>query len=77
MCIVHYFFDGKMVSSLRSPAYESAFVTAHLEVPGDMFSLAHERQIKNQGVVGSTSGILNFILKKSEEFSQKSQKKYK
>ena len=47
--------------------YSDAFHTAHLEVPGEMFELAMQAQEKGRGVVGSTSNILNFILKKTRE----------
>jgi len=77
ICVVHHFFDNKLVSNLRKHFYDDTFITAHLEVPGDMFSLAYEKQLKNQGVVGSTSDILNFILKKTEDFSLKTHKKIK
>ena len=77
ICIVHHFFDNKLVSHIRKNFYEDSFITAHLEVPGDMFTLAYEKQLKNQGVVGSTSDILKFILKKTEDFSTKTQKRIK
>jgi quinolinate synthase len=35
-------------------------------VPGEMFELAMEAQERGQGVVGSTSNILNFILEKAK-----------
>jgi quinolinate synthase len=41
--------------------YDDAFVTAHLEVPGEMFALGFEAQRTGRGVVGSTSNILEFI----------------
>lgn len=47
--------------------YSDAFHTAHLEVPGEMFELAMQAQEQGRGVVGSTSNILNFILKKTRE----------
>ncbi|MDH3727624.1 MAG: hypothetical protein OER77_08845, partial [Myxococcales bacterium] len=47
--------------------YPDAFVTAHLEVPGEMFTLALEAQRRGEGVVGSTSNILSFILGKVDE----------
>ena len=70
ICIVHHFFDNGVVETIKKNYYEQAFITAHLEVPGDMFALAYEKQRRNEGVVGSTSDILNFILKKTEEFSK-------
>jgi quinolinate synthase len=41
--------------------YADAMVTAHLEVPGEMFALGFEAQRQGRGVVGSTSNILDFI----------------
>lgn len=41
--------------------YCDAFLTAHLEVPGEMFSLAMEAKRREMGVVGSTQNILDFI----------------
>src|SRR5690606_19966931 len=38
-----------------------AHVTAHLEVPGEMFALALAAQRAGRGVVGSTSNILDYI----------------
>ena len=69
ICVVHHFFDNRLVKNLRDNFDENTYITAHLEVPGDMFSLAYEKQLKNQGVVGSTSDILRFILNKTEECS--------
>src|SRR5690606_11504813 len=46
-------------------SYADVFVTAHLEVPGEMFEVALERQREaDAGVVGSTSDILGFIERK-------------
>ncbi len=41
--------------------YGDAFLTAHFEVPGEMFSLAMQAKKRDRGVVGSTSNILDFI----------------
>jgi quinolinate synthase len=46
--------------------YQDAFVTAHLEVPGEMFEIALEAQRHGRGVVGSTSDILGFIARAVE-----------
>eukprot|EP00951_Prasinocladus_malaysianus_P037922 scaffold411199_cov45-Prasinocladus_malaysianus.AAC.1 len=42
-------------------AYSDAYLTAHFEVPGEMFKLALEAGARGAGVVGSTSNILDFI----------------
>lgn len=42
-------------------AYSDAYLTAHFEVPGDMFNMALEAQKRGMGIVGSTSNLLSFI----------------
>ncbi|MEM1414981.1 MAG: quinolinate synthase NadA, partial [Myxococcota bacterium] len=65
-CIVHHMFGDEVVRLVRAH-YDDAFVTAHLEVPGEMFGLGLERQKEGRGVVGSTSNILAFIEGKVSE----------
>jgi hypothetical protein len=50
--------------------YPDAFVSAHLEVPGEMFEIAMEKSISGKGVVGSTADILNFIKDKVAEAAE-------
>lgn len=66
-CIVHHMFGKSIVQTVRDH-YSDCYVTAHLEVPGEMFSIAMEKSIQIHengggagGVVGSTSDILRFI----------------
>jgi quinolinate synthase len=68
-CIVHHMFGKSIVQTVRDH-YSDCYVTAHLEVPGEMFSIAMEKSMSNHdnnnaggggGVVGSTSDILRFI----------------
>lgn len=59
-CIVHHLFGAQVVAQVRRD-HASAFVTAHLEVPGEMFALATEYQQLGRGAVGSTSNLLDFI----------------
>lgn len=59
-CIVHHLFGADVVRKLRTE-HADALMTAHLEVPGEMFELALEAQRAGRGVVGSTSNILTFI----------------
>jgi quinolinate synthase len=59
-CVVHHMFGRAIVEQLRRD-YAGAFVTAHLEVPGEMFALGFEAQQQGRGVVGSTANILDFI----------------
>ncbi|PRW56007.1 quinolinate chloroplastic [Chlorella sorokiniana] len=60
-CIVHHLFGGE-VCELVKEGYRDAYLTAHFEVPGEMFSLAMEaKRQRGMGVVGSTQNILDFI----------------
>jgi quinolinate synthase len=65
-CIVHHMFGREVVDLVRAH-YADVYVTAHLEVPGEMFELGLEAQRQGNGVVGSTSNILAFILGKVDE----------
>ncbi|MFW6197602.1 MAG: quinolinate synthase NadA, partial [Myxococcota bacterium] len=65
-CIVHHMFGDDVVERVRED-YPGAYVTAHLEVPGEMFALGMEGQRRGTGVVGSTSNILQFITGKLQE----------
>jgi len=65
-CIVHHMFGAEVVDLVRKH-YADVFVTAHLEVPGEMFELGLRAQREGNGVVGSTSNILAFVLGKVEE----------
>jgi len=65
-CIVHHMFGREVVDLVRE-SYPDVFVTAHLEVPGEMFELGLQAQSKGHGVVGSTSNILAFVLGKVDE----------
>ncbi|MGB5703498.1 MAG: quinolinate synthase NadA [Polyangiales bacterium] len=65
-CIVHHMFGAQVVDLVRAH-YDDVFVTAHLEVPGEMFELALRAQREGNGVVGSTSNILAFVLGKVDE----------
>ena len=65
-CIVHHMFGREVVELVREH-YPDVFVTAHLEVPGEMFALGLEAQRQGRGVVGSTSNILAFVLGKVDE----------
>lgn len=65
-CIVHHMFGAEVAARVRAE-HGDAFVTAHLEVPGEMFELALEAQGRGAGVVGSTSDILGFIGKQVDQ----------
>jgi quinolinate synthase len=60
VCIVHHMFGASVVKVVKE-AYAGVNITAHLEVPGEMFALALDAQRHGAGVVGSTSDILRFI----------------
>lgn len=66
VCIVHHMFGREVVEQVERD-YADAFITAHLEVPGEMFALGLQKQRRGEGVVGSTSSILAFILGKVDQ----------
>ncbi|MBZ0121238.1 MAG: quinolinate synthase NadA [Sandaracinaceae bacterium] len=66
ICVVHHLFGEEVARRVRE-GYADAFVTAHLEVPGEMFELALDAQRHGRGVVGSTSNILGFITQKTKD----------
>ncbi|NOY90954.1 MAG: quinolinate synthase NadA [Deltaproteobacteria bacterium] len=59
-CVVHHMFGAEVVGLVRAD-YPDAHITAHLEVPGEMFALGLRAQREGRGVVGSTSDILGHI----------------
>ncbi|KAJ4974662.1 hypothetical protein NE237_007836 [Protea cynaroides] len=65
-CIVHDLFGHEIVEKIQE-MYCDAFLTAHFEVPGEMFSLAMEAKSRGMGVVGSTQNILDFIKLRVQE----------
>lgn len=68
-CIVHHLFGGEVCTMVRE-LYSDAYITAHFEVPGEMFALAMEAQrTRGMGVVGSTQNILDFIAARVTEAS--------
>jgi len=69
-CVVHHMFGESVVDTVNND-YSDAYVTAHLEVPGEMFQIALRKSLADEGVVGSTSNILNFIERKVEDAAAK------
>jgi quinolinate synthase len=65
-CIVHHMFGASVVETVKR-FYNEAYVTAHLEVPGEMFDIAMHKSLSDDGVCGSTSDILKFIARKVRE----------
>jgi len=70
-CVVHHMFGSDVVDTVKQH-YDDAFITAHLEVPSEMFNIAMSKSIENKGVVGSTSDILKFISNKVKQHSDES-----
>lgn len=68
-CVVHHMFGGAVTEKVQQEYAidEECFVTAHLEVPGEMFKIAMKKSLTDQGVVGSTSDILTFIARKVKQ----------
>mmetsp|Transcript_16425 Transcript_16425/g.45781 ORF Transcript_16425/g.45781 Transcript_16425/m.45781 type:complete len:389 (-) Transcript_16425:22-1188(-) len=69
-CIVHHMFGGKVTEIVRE-GYSDAYLTAHFEVPGEMFTMALEAASRGAGTVGSTSNILDFIAARLDEALQR------
>ena len=66
-CMVHHMF-GTDVCEAVTKHYGDAYLTAHFEVPGEMFALAMKaKRERNMGVVGSTKNILDFVVDKVDE----------
>lgn len=63
---MHHLFGHEVVERINE-MYCDAFLTAHFEVPGEMFSLAMEAKRRGMGVVGSTQNILDFIKQRVQE----------
>lgn len=55
------------MTELVREGYSDAYLTAHFEVPGEMFQLALEAGARGAGCVGSTSNILDFISARLDE----------
>jgi quinolinate synthase len=68
-CVVHHMFGSQVVQTVKQNYYHQphTYMTAHLEVPGEMFEIAMTKSLDDQGVVGSTSDILKFITRKVQE----------
>ncbi|HLT36152.1 MAG TPA: quinolinate synthase NadA [Enhygromyxa sp.] len=63
-CVVHHMFGAEVARRVERDYYATGEVdvTAHLEVPGEMFALALQAQRHGRGVVGSTKNILDHIV---------------
>ena len=62
-CVVHHLFGAEVAARIDQDYGRDSDVdiTAHLEVPGEMFTLALQAQREGRGVVGSTKNILDHI----------------
>jgi quinolinate synthase len=69
-CVVHHMFGNQVVDTVKNH-YDDAYVTAHLEVPGEMFQIAMSKSLDDRGVVGSTADILRFISGKVDEAAKR------
>lgn len=65
-CVVHHMFGAEVVRRVRDEEPD-ALITAHLEVPGEMFELALQARAADRGAVGSTSDILKFVSRKVKQ----------
>mmetsp|Transcript_10817 Transcript_10817/g.31484 ORF Transcript_10817/g.31484 Transcript_10817/m.31484 type:complete len:631 (+) Transcript_10817:276-2168(+) len=68
-CVVHHMFGNQVTDTVRAK-YENepdTYITAHLEVPGEMFEIGMRKSLNDEGVVGSTADILNFISRKVKD----------
>merc|ERR1712161_151904 len=67
-----YIMFGNEVVNILNEKYDDAYISAHLEVPGEMFDIAMEKSLYGNGVVGSTADILKFISAKVLEAANES-----
>lgn len=68
-CVVHHMFGNQVTETVKEK-YENepdTYITAHLEVPGEMFEIGMRKSLNDEGVVGSTADILKFISRKVQE----------
>ena len=66
-CMVHHMFGGDVCDAVEKH-YGDAYITAHFEVPGEMFKSAmRAKRERDMGVVGSTKNILDFVVDRVDE----------
>jgi len=68
-CVVHHMFGNQVTDTVKEKYMNEpdTFITAHLEVPGEMFEIGMTKSLSDEGVVGSTADILNFISRKVQD----------
>jgi len=65
-CVVHHMFGNQVTDTVKEKYMNEpdTYITAHLEVPGEMFDIGMMKSLNDEGVVGSTADILKFITRK-------------
>jgi quinolinate synthase len=73
-CVVHHMFGNQVTDTVKEKYMNEpdTFITAHLEVPGEMFDIGMQKSLNDEGVVGSTADILKFISRKVEDAANSS-----
>ena len=74
-CVVHHMFGNQVTDTVREKYMNEpdTYITAHLEVPGEMFDIGMQKSLNDEGVVGSTADILNFISRKVDDAANATQ----
>lgn len=73
-CVVHHMFGNQVTDTVREKYMNEpdTYITAHLEVPGEMFDIGMQKSLDDEGVVGSTADILKFISRKVQDAANSS-----
>lgn len=73
-CVVHHMFGNQVTDTVKEKYMNEpdTYITAHLEVPGEMFDIGMKKSLNDEGVVGSTADILKFITRKVEDAAKSS-----
>eukprot|EP00533_Pseudo-nitzschia_delicatissima_P008067 CAMPEP_0116100338 /NCGR_PEP_ID=MMETSP0327-20121206/12240_1 /TAXON_ID=44447 /ORGANISM="Pseudo-nitzschia delicatissima, Strain B596" /LENGTH=628 /DNA_ID=CAMNT_0003592259 /DNA_START=241 /DNA_END=2130 /DNA_ORIENTATION=- len=73
-CVVHHMFGNQVTDTVKEKYMNEpdTYITAHLEVPGEMFDIGMQKSLNDEGVVGSTADILKFISRKVEDAANSS-----
>jgi len=73
-CVVHHMFGNQVTDTVKEKYMNEpdTYITAHLEVPGEMFDIGMMKSLNDEGVVGSTADILKFISRKVEDAANSS-----
>ena len=73
-CVVHHMFGNQVTDTVKEKYMNEpdTYITAHLEVPGEMFDIGMKKSLNDEGVVGSTADILKFITRKVDDAANSS-----